>query len=138
RIIELFGLDIGQPLHESRQDAQPDPPERPAIGLDDRLTIARIGQRGAQIPDYQIPSSALASSEAMMRGSQRGVQTRLMSTSFTAGKALVSTACACVLITGPRGQAGVVRVMSMMTFRESSSIWTPYTRPRSRMLMPIS
>src|SRR5439155_22428909 len=127
RVIELFGLEIGEPLHEPRQNAQPYPPQRLSIGLDDRLTIARIGQRGGQIPAYQIPSLALASSDAMMRGSQRGVQTRLISTSLTAGKRLVSTACAWVLMTGPSGHAGVVNVISMTTFFESSSICTPYT-----------
>ena len=129
-IVELLGLQVGQPLHEARQHAQPDPPQRRVIALVDFRAVIGYGTGALSVAGdppaaYQMPSSALASSEAMMRGSQRGVHTRLMSTSLTAGKRLVRTACAWVLITGPSGQAGVVSVMSMRTFFESSSTWTP-------------
>src|SRR5829696_1717953 len=74
---------------------------------------------------YQIPSSTFASSLAIVRGSQRGVQTRLMSTSLIAGKVVVRTAWAWVLISGPSGQAGVVSVMSTITWFASSTVLTP-------------
>ncbi len=82
RIVELLRLQIGQPLHEPRQHAQPDPAQRPAEGGRDGFAVLRVRER---VVVYQMPSSALASSDAWMRGSQRGVHTRLMSTSWTAG-----------------------------------------------------
>src|SRR5687768_3070288 len=88
-VVQLLGLQIGRPFEQPRQDAQPYAPNGRAKGGDDLLPVPRIRNRGGVI--YQMPSSALASSEAMMRGSQRGVHTRLMSTSWTAGKRLVRT-----------------------------------------------
>src|SRR5207248_4975555 len=46
RVSELFGLDVGQLLHEPRKNAQPQAAQRPAKGLDDRLAVRWIGEIG--------------------------------------------------------------------------------------------
>ena len=61
-----------------------------------------------------MPSSNLASSEAISRGSQGGLKTISVSTSST--PSTVEAACSIwAMIMGPTGQAGVVRVKLIFT-----------------------
>ena len=48
RVIQLLGLDIGEPLHEPRQHPQPEATARSPEALDDSFAIGRIRERRAQ------------------------------------------------------------------------------------------
>src|SRR5581483_10734914 len=92
--------------------------------------------QGEGVSPYQIPSSAFASSLAIVRGSQGGCQTNSTFTFSTPGRR-PTTYWTWSIRTGPSGQAGVVSVIWTLT-SPSSVLVMPYRRPRSTMFIPIS
>ena len=69
----------------TRQAAAPPVPARPALVWGSPTRAAPAAEPRSRAGRYQMPSSTFASSLAIVRGSQRGVQTRLMSTSLIDG-----------------------------------------------------
>ncbi len=83
-------------------------------------TAMRFLARAVASGRYQMPSCILISSEAMVRGSQGGVNVISTFTSLTPGRSMTES-WIWPMRSGPRGQAGVVSVIMTSTMPSSST-----------------